>query len=241
MDTGKKIAIGFSLVLFVAVGAEVAWLHHERNADVAPKAPVSTASADPDDLVFLKHEHPDTFKDAKDLKGRTLWISAGGQMDYYPYNGKTVDYARSKGVLLGTEPILVKDAVEQVAPKSAQFRIPGGDKQVLLVFTKPGSPTEYAVPVGYRQSGAYTFSTDEIFFYDDPHILYKHWGPQIWKAVDAHQAILGMNERQVQLALGQVSTSNQDTFGDRTVEYDNQGHPKRITFVHNKATSIVPE
>jgi hypothetical protein len=240
MQTGKKFAIGGTVVLLLAVAGEVAWLHHERNADVpAPK--VALVKVDDDDNVFLKKERPDTLKDAKDLKGRTLWVSAGGQLDYFPYNGKSADYAKTQGVLLGAEPLVIQDAIEQVAPKSATFRIPGGEKQVLLVFTKAGSPTKYAVPVGYRENGTYTYLTDEIFFYDDPHQLYKHWSPEIWKAIDEHRAILGMNERQVQMALGQVSKSGQDTIGDRTVEFDNQGHPKRVTFVHNKATAITPE
>ena len=85
----------------------------------------------------------------------------------------------------------MKSAVEQVAPKAATFRIPGGDRQVLLVFTMPNDPKEYAVPVGYRAGGDYTFYTDEIFFYDDPHVLYKHWGPEIWKAVDSHRSSWG--------------------------------------------------
>ncbi|QHN02155.1 hypothetical protein FTO74_01230 [Granulicella sp. WH15] len=239
METGKKLALGGVVVLLLAGVVEVLWLHHERNADVAPVKAVAY-KIDPDDNVFLKKEHPDTLKDAKDLKGRKLWVSAGGQMDYFPFNGKA-DYAKSQGVLLGAEPIVVVDAMEQVAPKSATFRIPGGEKQVLLVFTKGDQPTKYAVPVGYREKGLYTYFTDEIFFYDDPHELYKHWGPEVWKAVDEHRAILGMNERQVQMALGQVSKSGQDTIGDRTVEYDAQGHPQRVTFVHNKATAITPE
>jgi hypothetical protein len=138
---------------------------------------------------------------------------------------------------------VIKDAFEQVAPKSATFRIPGGDKHVLLVFTMPKSADpakEYAVPVGYRQGADYTFYTDDIFFYDDPHTLYSHWGPKVWQAVDAHQVILGMNERQVELSLGQVSQSGSQTYGNRTVVFANLGHPMAVTFVDNRATAIQP-
>ena len=75
-------------------------------------------------------------------------------------------YGKPAGTLLGAEPLVVKGAIEQVAPKAATFRIPGGDKQVLMVFTRPDvcrRYEEYAVPVGYRQGGDYTFYTDEIF------------------------------------------------------------------------------
>lgn len=239
MTTGVKVVLGSVVALVLAAGGEVAWIHHKNTADAAPAA--KPYISDPDDLVFLKKERPDSLKDEKALKGRTLWVSAGGQMDYYPYKNHKVDYSKSVGVLLGAEPLVIADAVEQVAPKEATYRIPGGSKQVLLVFSKPGSAEQYATPVGFYDNGGYTFSTDEIFFYDDPHQLYSHWGPAIWKAVDAHQATLGMNERQVQLALGQVSKSDSDNYGNRTVEFDNQGHPKRVVFENGKATSINAE
>ena len=172
---------------------------------------------------------------------RTVWVSAGGQLDYYPYAGHAAQYSKSAGTLLGAEPLLIKDAIEQVAPKSATFRIPGGDKQVLLVFTKPNDTKEYAVPVGYKQAGEYTFYADEILFYDDPHELYKHWGPEIWKAVDTHQVILGMNERQVELSLGQVSKSTSTDYGNRMVVFANLGHPMAVTFVKNKVTAFRPD
>jgi len=240
MNNGAKAAIGGTVVLVFAVGGELLWLHHERNAPAVVKAPERAVTPD-DDLVFLKKKRPDSMKEIKELVGSTLWVSAGGQMDYYPYVGHAVQYGKSAGTLLGAEPIVVKDAVEQVAPKAATFRVLGGDKQVLLVFTKPNDTKEYAVPVGYRQAGQYTFSTDEIFFYDDPHELYKHWGPEIWKAVDEHQVILGMNERQVELALGQVSQSTSNDYGNRMVVFANMGKPMAVTFVKNKVTAFRPD
>jgi hypothetical protein len=240
MNNGVKAAIGGTAVLFLAVGGELAYLHHERNAPVAVKAPEREVIAD-DDLVFLKKKRPENLKEVKELVGSTVWVSAGGQLEFYPYVGRSAQYAKSAGTLLGAEPIVIKDAVEQVAPKTATFRIPGGDKQVLLVFTKLGDTTEYAVPVGYRQGSDYTFYTDEIFFYDDPHELYKHWGPEIWKAVDTHQVILGMNERQVELSLGQVSQSTSKAYGNRMVVFANMGKPMAVTFVNNKVTAFRPD
>ena len=238
MKTGVKVALGSGLAAVVLVGGELLYLHHRNTVDQAGPPAAAEYKSDPDDLVFLKSEHPMSLKDEKDLKGRTLWVSAGGQMDYYPYNGRSVDYDHSRGVLLGVEKIQVRDAVEQAAPKKAAFRIPQGDKQVLLVFTKDGDSKMYAVPVGDREAGSYNLLTDQIFFYDDPHRLFAHWGPEIWKAVDEHRAIPGMNERQVQTALGQISTPHGDKIGDRIVEYDDQGHPKMVTFMGGKATRI---
>jgi hypothetical protein len=244
MKAAHKAAIGGTAVLLLAVGGEVAYLHHERNSPGAQAVATQDTPVDPDDLVFLKRERPSSMADLKDLYGKTIWVSAGGQLDFYPYTAHHADYAKSAGTLLGAEPLLVKDAFEQVAPKSAAVRIPGGDKQVLLVFTMPkeaNPATQYAVPVGYQQGADFEFSTDEIFFYDDPHQLYKHWGAKIWQAVDEHQVVLGMNERQVELSLGQVSKSTSTEYGNRMVVFSNLGKPMAVTFVKNQVTAFRPD
>ena len=244
MTSGKKMAIGATLFAVLAIGSELAWLHHERNSPGKLVAAPERGLTDPDDLVFLKKQRPSSPADLKPLIGKTIWVSAAGQMDYYPCAGHHADYARSAGTLLGAEPMAIKDAFEQVAPKSATFRIPAGDRQVLLAFTMPKSANPaklYAVPVGYKQDGDYTLYTDQIFFYDDPHELYKHWGDQIWQAVDSHQVILGMNERQVQLSLGQVFKSVSEEYGNRLVVYSNLGKPMAVTFVNNRVTAFRPD
>ena len=237
MQNGLKAAIGGSLVVVLAIGGELLYLRHERNKPAAFKAPEREVIGD-DDLVFLKQKRPSTLADMKELYGTTVWVSAGGQLDYYALAGKSAQYGKAAGTLLGAQPMVIKTAMEQVAPKSATFRIPGGDKQVLLVFTMPGDAKEYAVPVGYREAGTYTFYTDEIFFYEDPHVLYKHWGPEVWKAVDEHRVINGMNERMVQLALGQVQKSTSKDYGNRMVVYANLGKPVAVTFVKNHVTAF---
>ena len=130
------------------------------------------------------------------------------------------------------------DAVEQPVPAKAALRMPRGDRQVLLLFTKPGNPQEYAVPVGFHQDGAYIYSTDDIFFYDDPRKLFSYWGPQVWAAIDAHKVVPGMSERQSQMSLGQVLTPMGRVEGDRTVDYNNNGHDVIVTYVGNKATKV---
>ena len=240
MNNGAKAAIGATAVLILAVGGQLLWLHHERNKPVAVKAPEREVIAD-DDLVFLKKKRPDNLKEVKELKGSTVWVSAGGQLEFYPYVGHAAQYGKSAGTLLGAEPIVVKDAVEQVAPKSATFRIPVATSRFCWCSRSPTTRRSMRCRSGYRQDGQYTFYTDEIFFYDDPHELYKHWGPEIWKAVDAHEVILGMNERQVELSLGQVSQSTSKDYGNRMVVFANMGKPMAVTFVKNKVTAFRPD
>jgi hypothetical protein len=99
----------------------------------------------------------------------------------------------------------------------------------------------FAVPVGFKEAGDYTFANDEIFFYDDPHQLFNYWGPKVWQAIDTHQVILGMNERQVQLSLGQVSRSLSEEYGNRLVVFSNLGKPMAVTFVSNHVTAFRPD
>ena len=244
MENGKKAALGGTLLLFAVAGVRVGMIYRQRNAPEAPVTQPAREKIADDDLVFLKKKRQDKIEDTKELVGQPLWVSAGGQMNYYPAQGKHVDYSKTSGTLLGAQKLEVKGFVEQVAPKSATNRIPGGDRQVLMLFTLPGSekPDQvYGVPVGYNEAGQYTFYLDEIFFYDDPHELYKHWCTEVWKAVDSHQVILGMSERQTQLALGQVSKSLSNDYGNRLVVYANLGKPIAVTFVKNKATAFRPD
>ncbi len=247
MENGKKAALGATVVALLAVGIRVGLIYRERNAPAAPVAATQQAKLPDDAYVFLKKKRPSSMADLKELVGTTVWVSAGGQMDFYPVTGGHADYGKKAGTLLGAEPLAIDGAIEQVAPKAATFRVPGGDRQVLLTFKRPPSvqgpgdgAKEFAVPVGYREGGQYTFSTDEIFFYEDPHGLYKHWGAPVWDAIDHHKAILGMSESQVQMALGQVSDSVSQEYGNRRVMYSNLGHPMDVIFVKDKATAIMP-
>jgi hypothetical protein len=248
MTNGMKVALGFTAVLALAVGGELLWIRHRNYVDQH----MAVASAHPyevsrtlteDDNVFLRKERPDSLADERTLIGKTIWVSAGGQMDYYKDTGKHVDYAKPVGTLLGAEPLIVKDVFEQVPPKTgrAVARIAAGQRHVLLAFTMPNSanPNQlYATPVGNYDGGMYNFLTDEIFFYDDPHVLYKHWGPEMWAHIDKHEPVLGMSENQAMMALGQVIDPHGETIGDRSVTYDNNGHPVTIDFVSNKAVKI---
>ena len=160
MTGAVKGILAGSALLAIAVGGELLWLHHRNVEDAKVIDTRPDFKADPDDLVVLKHEHPMVLKDEKDLKGQTIWVSAGGQMDYYAYSGGKVNVDKIEGVLLGGEPIIIKDAVEQAEPAKDAIRIPLGDKQVWLVFTKPGETTQHATQVGFKKDGDYTFLTD---------------------------------------------------------------------------------
>ena len=246
MENGKKIALGVTAVFILAIGVRVGLIYKANHEDV----PIASKQADKpklseDDSVFLRKERPDSLKDERALIGKTIWVSAGGQMDYYPYSAHNADYSQRAGTLLGAQPLIVKDVFEQVPPKTGRpvARITAGQRHVLLAFTMPNSEhpkAMYATPVGHYADGGYEFYTDEIFFYDDPHVLYKHWAPDMWAHIEKHEAVVGMSETQAMMALGQVITPSSDSFGNRTVTYNNNDHPMKIVFENNKAVSVAP-
>jgi hypothetical protein len=243
MNTGPKMAILATVVLVGAVGIEIAVIHHRNNEEMVVKPQYEEPKLSDDDAVFLRKLRPDSLKDLRAMVGTTVWMSAGGQMDYYREAGNHVDYAKPVGAMAGVTPMKLTGVFEQVAPKTgrAVFRIAGGQKHVLMVFTLPDSSdpkTLYAMPVGNYDNGSYTFYTDEIFFYDDPHVLFKFWGPQMWALIDKHQVVTGMSEHQVMMSIGEVMKPSSDDEGNRTVVYDNDGHPVTIEYRKDKAVSI---
>ncbi len=236
----KKLVAVFTLLALLAVSARIYFLQRERHREATAVAPDRTPDyhVTADDVVVPRKLYASSLKDVRDLNGKRVWVFAAGQMRLYPATAAHVDYAHPGGLLKGAEPLDVVNFIEQVAPAGV-YNIPRGDKHVLMLFHRGAEPAKlYATPVGSEQGGSYTFYTDEAFFYDDPHVLYKHWPAPVWAAVDEHRAVAGMNERQANLALGQVSTPGPGTVGNRTVTYSNEGHPVTVTFAGNKATKV---
>ncbi len=235
----KVLAAVFTLILLAAVGIRIYLIHRERVEANKPAAAAEAPDYTADELVLPRRLHQMDMKDARDLNGTRIWVWAAGQLNAYPATATHMDYAHPGPLLLGVDPLDVVNFIEGKAPESAFSRIPKGDAQVFMLFHRKDDPAKlWGTPVGYREGKIYTFFIDECFFYDDPHTLYKHWPAATWQAIESHQAIKGMNERQAQLALGQVSKPGPGMPGDRTVVFDNDGHPVSVTFAHDKATSI---
>ena len=250
MQAEAKVGLGVTALMLALVGLRWGLIskHNREDAVAVARPDVSHARRlDEDDSVFLRKQRPDTPKDERALIGKTVWMSAGGQMEYYRDTGKHVDYSKPVGTLPGAVPLVIKDVFEEVPPKGgrAVSRIAAGKGHVLLAFTLPQSAdpaTLYAMPVGLRDADGkgYTFLSDEILFYDDPRGLYKHWGPAVWAHIDHHEAVPGMSENQCMMALGEVIVPHGETPGDRSITFNNEGHPVEITFVNGKATTVTP-
>ena len=235
-ETKKKIQMGL-LVLFVLASVRTAYIFYMRykervRADEARAKNVGYSN--PDYYVHPKKLYPYDLKSAKQLTQQPVWTKEGYRYTYYPYSAATkrVDFAHEAGMLGPIEKVEIKDVVLAEAP--AQKR-----RQVMAIFQKEGQ--SFAVPIGYQDNGEYTIYSDEMFFVEDPHELYKHWQADVWQAVEQHQVKPGMNEMQADFAIGMGVPDPGDTSYEKTVHYPNGGKPLVILYRDGKAAEIKPE
>jgi hypothetical protein len=97
------------------------------------------------------------------------------------------------------------------------------------------------VSIGTNTGDDFTFNVNEIFYYEDPHELYKHWPPDVWHAIDQHQVQKGMNELQVSFALGSMVGASPGDYGNRWAQYRSNGKLVTVTFDKNRVVEIVGE
>ena len=141
-----------------------------------------------------------------------------------------MDFGHQVGLLGPIEKLEITDVVMATAPSDAKKR------QVMAIFKKDGK--NYAVPIGYEAEGEYKIYSDEMFFVEDPHDLYKHWPPDVWQAVEQHQVKTGMNEMQADFAVGMGRPDAGSSSEEKTVHYPNGGKPLVIVYHEGKAAEI---
>jgi len=240
----QLILLGF----MVLAGFRLVLIYRERNAPISkPNTARPATMLNADDYVVPTQVHSTDLKSARqDLTGKTVWVKAGNQVKYFPYAGGRVDFKHSAGLLPPLKKLEITNVIQATAPDTKAEEIAPGVRvraqQVLAVFKTDGDPKAYAASIGGNRGGDYTLYINDLFFFDNPHQLYKHWPPDIWAAVDKHQAMKGMNELQAVLALGAgMPEGSRGEIGNRTLTFDNNGHPVKVTFEHNRATQVVPE
>lgn len=235
-------AIGLlTLVVLLIAGGRLLYIFHERNEPGAQKAQAPQRRLTDDEVVQPRKMYIADLKSAKELAGKTVWVQAGYALDYYPYAGGHVEFAHSAGLLPSVQQLAIEKVITEKVSGNLATRIPAGDKQVFAVFKMPGDAKEYATAIGTITGNDETYYCDQIFYYDDPHQMYKHWPPDVWQAVDQHHPKPGMNELQVAMALGTIQQSESSDYGNRTVTYDAGGKKWAVSFVKDKATTVTPE
>lgn len=237
MKTWHKLALIFVPAILI-LGIGILIIHHVRSQPAAVQPRTQEPQLSQDEMVVPRKLFIDDLKSARALIGKPVWIQAGYELDYYPYAGHRVDFAHKAGVLPGIQQLNITSIVTQKVPAGVPTRIARGTAQAFAVFTLPGDPKEYATAIGTIAGSDTAFYCDNVFYYDDPHQMYKFWPADIWQAIDRHQPKLGMNELQTSMALGVMQQSDSSDYGNRTVTYDAGGKHWSVTFENDKATQI---
>lgn len=232
-ETKQKVQLALVAALLLAT-ARATYIFYQRHEEVVAekqkKAQVGYANADY--YVIPKKLYPYDLKSAKQLTLQPVWAKEGYRYTYFPYDAasKKTDFDHEAGLLLPIEKLAIKDVVA-AAPKGK-----GQNKQVVAVFEEGGKSV--AVPIGYEADSAYKFYADEMFYYEDPHDLYKHWPADVWQSVDQHQVKEGMTEMQAVFAIGMGVPDAGDTSYSKTVRYPNGGKPLVVVYHDGKAAEI---
>jgi hypothetical protein len=236
-EAKQRIQIALALAIAVA-GIRAGYYLYERHQDYLVLQKQQQAKnagyANEDYYVTPKKLYPYDVKSAMQLTQQPVWVKEGYRYTYYPYSaaGKHVDFGHEAGLLLPIEKLQIKDVVTAMPPGA------GNRKQVLAVFEKDGK--SFAVPIGFENEGQYKIYSDEMFYIEDPHDLYKHWSPDVWQAIEQHQVRPGMNELQADFAIGMGVPDAGGSSDEKTVHYPNGGKPLVVTYSGGKAEQIQP-
>jgi hypothetical protein len=229
-----KIQIALALALVVA-GLRAGYILYERHEDNLEAQKQEKARvvgySNPDYYVVPKKLYPYDVKSAKQLTQQPTWVKEGYKYTYYRYDAATrqADLAHDAGLLLPLEKLEIKDIVTIVPPG-------GGRRQMLAVFQENGK--SFAVPIGFENAGQFTIYSDEMFFVEDPHELYKHWPTEVWQAVEQHEVKPGMNELQADFAVGAGTLDSGSSSNERTLRYANGGKPLVVVYRNDKAVEV---
>ena len=230
----KKLQV-FLVAAIVLAGGRAAYIVYERREAMKEDAkPRQETALKADYYVTPKRLHPYDLKSARQLTEQPVWVKVGYQLTYYPYDRERhkADFAHEAATLLPLQKLAIQDVVTGVSPLAP------GIKQVLACFEVEGK--SYAVPIGAEKGTDFRIYSDDIFFIEDPHDLYKHWPADTWQKIDAHEVQAGMSELQAIFAIGIGIPQGSGAYGSRTLRYANGGKPLVITFQNDKAVEIRP-
>ena len=228
----KKLQV-FLVAALVLAGGRAAYIVYERHEAMKEDAkPRQETALKADYYVTPKRLHPYDLKSARQLTAQPVWVKVGYQLTYYPYDRarRTADFGHEAGMLLPLQKLAIQDVATGVSPLAPEI------KQVLACFSVEGK--SYAVPIGAEKGSDFRIYSDDIFFIEDPHELYKHWPADVWQKIDAHEVQAGMSELQTIFAIGIGIPQGSGDYGSRTLHYANGGKPLVITFRNDKAVEI---
>jgi len=226
------------IVAMLLAAARTAWIFYERGREATlaveqeKERQRKKDTLDADYYVSPRKLYAYDLAGAQELTKSPVWIRTGYGTFYYPYdaNAEHTDFAHDAGLLQPLEKIQITGVVLDRSPKAP------GQKQIMAVYIKEGK--YYAFPMGAQRGSTFTLYANDMLFLDDPHVLYKHWSPEVWDAIGKHEVRPGMNELQADCAVGLGLLEGSGSGQERVLHYPNGGTPLTVTFRNGKAVEI---
>ena len=190
----RRRLVLFLLVYGLAFGIRIGFIVYQRSRPAVSKKQTLPVN-EQDYMVSVPSFGVRDLQDVRRLQGKTLWVKAGFQADYFPLSSTCMCRATVQRNYFRP---FEKIKVLRVSECSSLTH----SREVQLIFEREG--IEYATVAGFAdfQSNEYHFQLDDLFFPQDPHVLYSHWTEETWKALESHQLKKGMTFVQVPLSLG---------------------------------------
>jgi hypothetical protein len=243
LELRKKLQIALIVIAVLAAG-RVALIFYSRSRPAAERPQPAVISLTKDDYVTPSKIFPYDLKSAvKELAGKTVWVRTGNAVPFYRYDSGThsVDLSHKLGLLAPLEKLQIQNVVlQKTNVPLAPGQVAVARKQIMAVFERPGGPGSFAAAIGNNVGNDFEFTVNDLFFFEDPHGLYKHWPAEVWSAIDQHQARIGMNELQVSFALGEIAAATPGDYGNRSAQYRTGSGLVTVTFENNRATKVEP-
>jgi hypothetical protein len=232
-EAKQKIQL-FLLAAIILAAGRTGYILYERHADIVRENKKHAAPPlNPDYYVTPKKLYPYDLKSAQQLTKQPVWVKEGYRYTFYPYglSRHHTDFSHEAGQLLPIQKLQIQAVVLDESPQP-------GQRELMAVFRDENN--SFAVPIGSLREGTYQIYSDEMFYIQDPHELYKHWPADVWQAIENHQVKPGMNEFQADFAIGMGIPQPQSDSSIKTVNYPNGGNPVTIIYRNGKASEITP-
>ncbi len=234
-SAGIRLLQWLFIIVIAAAVARLGYILYERAQPTAkssakkPKAPPLNREA----YVVPRKLHAYDLASARQLTRQPVWVQEGYRYTYYPWDNAhhRADFGHEAGLLGPIEKLDINNVLAQPTPGRANHH------QIVAIFDKNGR--SYAVPIGTESGGSFQIYADQMFFYEDPHELYKFWPAEVWEAIRNHQVKPGMNEIQADFAVGAGTPEPAAPQPDeKVVKYANGGHLLTVTYRNGRAVQV---
>jgi hypothetical protein len=215
---------------------------HEATNVTTSNQPLLRREMQADDYVVPSRSHAYDLESAKELVGKQVWVKDIKEWPYYRYDGRKGDLAKAAGTLTPLDHYQIDSVISQNDVRTGR----GGSgphviaKQLLAVLKPSGNGSPLATSIGTFNQDGYSIFVNEVFYFEDPHQLYKHWPAETWAAIDRHELAVGMSALQAGFAAGAPAEVLSGDDKNSTVRFSNRGKPVEVTFVNGRITKIVP-